>query len=66
MGKRKDDDEDRRSKTWIGELRERSEEYLANVRNFEGSAFEMARLIARNRAIALVKGCCGHHGEPGC
>lgn len=66
MGKDGNDKEERRGQTWIGELRERSEEYLANVRNFEGSSLEMARLIARNRTIALLKGCCGHHGEPGC
>ncbi len=38
--------------------------------NWSESDLPVARKVAltlRNRAISVVnKGCCGHHGEPGC
>ncbi len=50
----------------MGWLRRRAGDYRENLRNFRGSGAEKARLVLRNRALALARGCCGHHGEPGC
>jgi hypothetical protein len=46
-------------------------EYVGNFfTNWSESDLPVARKVAltvRNRAKSLVnKGCCGHHGEPGC
>jgi hypothetical protein len=38
---------------------------LANLRQPMPLPEKLAK-IARNRAIALRHGCCGHPGEPGC
>ncbi len=41
---------------------------IRNWRLYEGSSAIRLKLFARNRfrAIVLLKGCCGHPGEPGC
>ena len=42
--------------------------FFTNWNEFEGSLPEKLALLARNRFIAtgLMRGCCGHPGEPGC
>lgn len=40
--------------------------FFANWRGFDAPGRTKLRLAFRNRSIAMVKGCCGHHGEPGC
>ncbi len=51
----------------MGEARGRVGDYLRNLREFEGSAAEKARLVLRNTwARRRTRVCCGNHGEPGC
>ena len=42
--------------------------FLSNWRDYEAPLPKKVRLSLRNRWIAtgLMKGCCGHPGEPGC
>jgi hypothetical protein len=42
--------------------------FFTNWSTYEGSFGTKLRLTARNRfrAVFLLKGCCGHPGEPGC
>lgn len=42
--------------------------FFTNWRTHEGPLLTKLRLFSRNRfrAIVLLKGCCGHPGEPGC
>ncbi|HSD48992.1 MAG TPA: hypothetical protein VLE71_04090 [Actinomycetota bacterium] len=42
--------------------------FFTNWREYEGPFGRKVRLTLRNRtrAILLLKGCCGHPGEPGC
>jgi hypothetical protein len=47
---------------WIGYTR-------AFMRNLVAEDMPYSRwikLVARNRARAMTRGCCGHPGEPGC
>jgi hypothetical protein len=48
----------RRSARWL----------LTNWSSYEGTPSSKLRLALRNRwrALVLLKGCCGHPGEPGC
>lgn len=50
----------------MGDLGDYVRDFDRNIREFKGPLAEKIRLIIRNRAIASVRGCCGHHGEPGC
>ncbi len=51
-----------------GGLGERARWFFTNWRTYEGSLATKIRLTLRNRwrAFVLLKGCCGHAGEPGC
>lgn len=40
--------------------------FFNNWRESELPFPEKLALAMRNRAIASRKGCCGHHGQPGC
>lgn len=42
--------------------------FFTNWREYDGSFGRKLQLTMRNRtrAILLLKGCCGHLGEPGC
>ncbi|HEX9122914.1 MAG TPA: hypothetical protein VF984_06080 [Actinomycetota bacterium] len=42
--------------------------FFTNWRTYDGPFATKVRLTIRNRfrAVVLLKGCCGHHGEPGC
>jgi hypothetical protein len=40
--------------------------FFTNWREYDAPFATKVRLTLRNRARALTKGCCGHHGEPGC
>jgi hypothetical protein len=42
--------------------------FFTNWREYDGSFGRKVRLTLRNRtrAVLLLKGCCGHPGEPGC
>jgi hypothetical protein len=42
--------------------------FFTNWRTYEGPFATKLRLTVRNRfrAVVLLKGCCGHDGEPGC
>jgi hypothetical protein len=46
-------------------LRERARGLVTNLGNPPPWPWK-AKTIAENRARALVHGCCGHHGQPGC
>ena len=43
-------------------------QFFTNWREYEGPIATKLWLTARNRALSVtrLKGCCGHHGEPGC
>lgn len=43
-------------------------DFLRNWSTYDAPFPEKVRLSARNRFIAtgLLRGCCGHPGEPGC
>jgi hypothetical protein len=47
-------------------------DFFTNWREYDGPVSEKVRLTVRNRAITAKRlvtegrGCCGHHGEPGC
>ena len=42
--------------------------FFTNWREYDGPFGTKLRLTLRNRtrAVLLLKGCCGHPGEPGC
>jgi len=44
------------------------EDFFTNWREFDGPLPLKVALTLRNRFIAqgLMRGCCGHPGEPGC
>jgi hypothetical protein len=50
------------------ELKLRTRSFFTNWSTYEGPFATKLRLTARNRfrAVVLLKGCCGHPGEPGC
>ena len=43
-------------------------QFFTNWREYRGPMGKKLYLTARNRflSVARLKGCCGHHGEPGC
>jgi hypothetical protein len=43
-------------------------QFFTNWHQSDASVAKKLRLTARNRFIALglLRGCCGHPGEPGC
>jgi hypothetical protein len=49
-------------------LRNYASQFFTNWREYEGPVGIKLWLTARNRvrSVATLKGCCGHHGEPGC
>lgn len=49
-------------------LGEYARQFFTNWEESEEPLGKKLRLTARNRFIAtgLLRGCCGHHGEPGC
>ena len=53
---------------WVDQLRARVGWFFTNWREYDGPFGRKVRLTLRNRtrAILLLKGCCGHPGEPGC
>lgn len=40
--------------------------FFTNWREYDAPFAAKVALTLENRARALVHGCCGHHGEPGC
>ena len=42
--------------------------FFTNWREYDAPLATKVRLTVRNRfrAVFLLKGCCGNHGEPGC
>jgi hypothetical protein len=49
----------------FGQLRQRSREFLTNLEAGPPWPGKVVPLV-RNRARALVHGCCGRPGQPGC
>jgi hypothetical protein len=49
-------------------LSEYVKQYFTNWEESDDPLATKLRLTARNRLIAFgtMRGCCGHHGEPGC
>ncbi len=49
-------------------LRQYVREFFTNWEESDEPLGRKLKLTTRNRLIAfgLMKGCCGHHGEPGC
>ncbi|MGH2629286.1 MAG: hypothetical protein ACRDHI_01840 [Actinomycetota bacterium] len=47
-------------------VREHTGAFFTNWRNPDYGFVEKVGLTFRNRARALVLGCCGNHGQPGC
>lgn len=45
-----------------------SRSFVSNWAEYEGSFATKLRLASRNllKPTRVVKGCCGHPGEPGC
>jgi hypothetical protein len=43
-------------------------QFFTNWREYEAPVGTKLRLTVRNRMLSVtrLKGCCGHHGEPGC
>jgi hypothetical protein len=43
-------------------------QFFTNWREYDASFGKKALLTVKNRtrSVATFKGCCGHHGEPGC
>jgi hypothetical protein len=43
-------------------------QFFTNWSEYDGPISRKAWLTVKNRARATftLKGCCGHHGEPGC
>ena len=43
-------------------------QFFTNWSDYDGTVSKKVWLTLKNRAraIATLKGCCGHHGEPGC
>jgi hypothetical protein len=43
-------------------------QFFTNWCEYEGPISKKVWLTLKNRAraVATLKGCCGHHGEPGC
>jgi hypothetical protein len=49
------------------QLREHTRNFFTNWSESDLPFATKVALTLRNRAKSLVnKGCCGHHGEPGC
>lgn len=53
---------------FLRELRRYAGRFFTNWREFDGPLPTKLWLTLRNRtkAFALLRGCCGHLGEPGC
>ena len=51
-----------------GRSRPSARSFFTNWTGYEGPLLTKIRLTLRNRyrAMILLKGCCGHEGEPGC
>lgn len=41
-------------------------EFFTNWRDYDASLGVKVGLTFKNRLRALRRGCCGHHGQPGC
>jgi hypothetical protein len=43
-------------------------QFFTNWREYQAPVGKKLWLTARNRMLSVtrLKGCCGHHGEPGC
>jgi hypothetical protein len=43
-------------------------QFFTNWSSYQGTIGKKILLTLRNRSRAFLtlKGCCGHHGEPGC
>jgi hypothetical protein len=43
-------------------------QFFTNWREYRAPVAKKLWLTARNRMLSVtrLKGCCGHHGEPGC
>jgi hypothetical protein len=53
---------------WFAELRRYASGFFTNWRTFDAPLSTKLWLTLRNRtkAVVTLRGCCGHHGEPGC
>ena len=47
-------------------LRERTEEYLQNLENPPPWPRKLLTIIKNRQRAAVMGGCCGNAGEPGC
>ena len=49
-------------------LRDYARQFFTNWSEYDGPFTEKLALTFRNRwrSVVTLKGCCGHHGEPGC
>ena len=49
-------------------LRDYVRQFFTNWHEYDGPASKKVWLTLKNRGRATLslKGCCGHHGEPGC
>ncbi|HEV8420874.1 MAG TPA: hypothetical protein VGR13_05925 [Actinomycetota bacterium] len=47
---------------------EYASQFFTNWREYDGPVGTKLWLTTRNRLLSVtrLKGCCGHHGEPGC
>lgn len=54
--------------TFSEQLRYRVRSFFTNWHEYDGPFWTKVRLTLRNRwrALATLKGCCGHAGQPGC
>ncbi len=53
--------------SFAGQLREHVRNFFTNWSTSDLPFAQKLGLTLRNRAKSLVnKGCCGHHGQPGC
>jgi hypothetical protein len=46
--------------------REHIRNFFTNWSTYDAPVTTKLRLTARNRVRALLTGCCGNHGQPGC
>jgi hypothetical protein len=58
----------RRGSGFLSRLREHGQAFFTNWSTYDAPFRTKLGLTVRNRwtAVVVMKGCCGHHGQPGC
>jgi hypothetical protein len=51
---------------FLDRVREHGRDFFTNWSGSELPVAKRLGVTARNRVKALVTGCCGNHGQPGC